>query len=366
MNTLNNRTMRTFLFALLMLTGLALSAQSKSTIGLVNIDIKGLNVDNETFTSMVHLELEKTNVYEVMDKYDIGHALRKDSIDPRTCFGKNRLIEVGVQLEVDKMFTGSVEHFGDKIIMIFKVIDVQSKKVEKTNVMEYIDQMEELQTMIQISMNSLIGIENEQHKVDMLANYERPINTSKKSVNLNGPRTGLSYTSGTIGSRLMAPVEEGGLDMYNATMMLGYQFERQYISSGDFQALIEFIPAINGLESGKIIPSFTFLNGFRFNNTGWEVGLGPVIRFSREAQGYYDTEGEWHLASQAPVGSRLQTELDHRGNLTLHSGIIIAVGKTFRSGHLNIPVNMYVSPNKEGTTVGVSFGFNVLNKNTTK
>lgn len=32
--------------------------------------------------------------------------------------------------------------------------------------------------------------------------------------------------------------------------------------------------------------------------------------------------------------------------------------KTFKSGKLNIPVNFYVVPNKEGIRVGASFGFN--------
>jgi len=37
----------------------------------------------------------------------------------------------------------------------------------------------------------------------------------------------------------------GGFDMFPISSMIGYQFEKQYLSSGDFQALIEFIPAIN-------------------------------------------------------------------------------------------------------------------------
>jgi hypothetical protein len=35
------------------------------------------------------------------------------------------------------------------------------------------------------------------------------------------------------------------------------------------------------------------------------------------------------------------------------------LGKTFRSGRLNIPVNAYVRPNyKSGSQFGISFGFN--------
>jgi hypothetical protein len=42
----------------------------------------------------------------------------------------------------------------------------------------------------------------------------------------------------------------------------------------------------------------------------------------------------------------------------LQAGFIVAVGKTFKSGRLNIPVNMYVVPSKDGIRMGASFGFN--------
>lgn len=364
MNTMKTRIKGTAVLILLMIIGLTASAQGKASIGLVNIDLKGITIDNATFTSMVHLELEKTNMYEVMDKYDVAYALEKEKIEVNNCFGKTQLIDVGKKLNVDKMFTGSVEKFGDKIIMIYKVIDIKTGTVEKTNVNEYLDLMEEIQVMVRMSIQDLFEMEKDQVVLELLKYYDRPINTGKKAVSLNGPRTGLSFTGGNLSNRLMAPVSQGGLDMYPVSMMLGYQFEKQYISSGDFQALIEFIPAINGLESGVIIPSLSVLNGFRFNESGWEIGLGPVIRAGKFAKGYYDPQGNWVRTSVAPEGQTLTETLDHRGDVMLKSGLILAVGKTFRSGYLNIPVNLYVSPNKEGTTVGLSFGFNVLNKST--
>jgi len=39
--------------------------------------------------------------------------------------------------------------------------------------------------------------------------------------------------------------------------------------------------------------------------------------------------------------------------------MVIAIGKTFTSGYLNIPVNAYFSPRKEGNVFGLTFGFNV-------
>ncbi|MBK6526803.1 MAG: hypothetical protein IPG07_15360 [Crocinitomicaceae bacterium] len=37
----------------------------------------------------------------------------------------------------------------------------------------------------------------------------------------------------------------------------------------------------------------------------------------------------------------------------------MAFGRTFRSGALNIPVNIYYSSNKFGGVIGASIGFNV-------
>jgi hypothetical protein len=57
-----------------------------------------------------------------------------------------------------------------------------------------------------------------------------------------------------------------------------------------------------------------------------------------------------------------ETNIDKRGSAKFSSGFVFSVGKTFRSGYLNIPVNLYASPKKSGTYVGASIGFNV-NKN---
>jgi hypothetical protein len=193
---------------------------------------------------------------------------------------------------------------------------------------------------------------------------------------------GFSATFGDAGRRLQDSKEKGGFDMYPVTFQFGFQKEFQYLSAGEFQALIEFIGLVGGLESGKLIPSVTLLNGFRFNKGGWEIGFGPSLRFVKKADGFYDNNGylgernEWHLSGEYfpaqmndtssimpknnpyPIISRL----DSRGNVRLSAGLVFAVGKTFRSGYLNMPVNLYVSPRKEGWIAGFSFGFNIYKK----
>ena len=56
-----------------------------------------------------------------------------------------------------------------------------------------------------------------------------------------------------------------------------------------------------------------------------------------------------------------------RARFTFHrkANLIFAAGRTFRSGYLNVPVNVFVSPRKDGTVVGLSFGFNIQKRSNT-
>ncbi len=338
-------------------------SQAKPSIAVVSIDTKGLSVDNETMSNIVRLELEKIDKFEVLDKYDVTDIVEENDIIPDQCFGKNKVIKVGTLLKSDKMLTGSAEKFGEKIIVILRLIDVSEERVETTSVMEYLNVQSEIQTMVMISLNELLGIPNDPHLVDLLINYNLPITSTKTTVNLTGPRIGATYALGDAGKRLQASKNEGGYNMFPITSMFGYQFEQQYLSSGDFQALIELIGAVNGLESGNFIPSVTFMNGFRFNNTGFEFGIGPVFRLVKVSDGYYNENDQWvRLKPDEEVPAQYQNSIeeaiDHRGTLQTSLGLVVAIGRTFRSGYLNVPVNAYLIPRKEGTVVGLSFGFN--------
>ena len=162
--------------------------------------------------------------------------------------------------------------------------------------------------------------------------------------------------------------------MYPATFLFGWQQEVQYLSSRNFQALIEFIPQISGLESGKkIVPHITLLNGFRASKRGWEIAVGPSFRLVNKAKGFY-YENTWYLEDQREAITSFDPEvanqnsyptvsrLDSRGDLKLSTSLVIGVGKTIKSGYLNIPVNVYFSPRKEGSVYGLSFGFNIYGK----
>lgn len=352
-------------------------AQQKPTVAVIAIDAKGVTEDAESVAYVVRLELEKANVYTVIDKYDANEAISKNKIEVDNCFGKNCVVAAGKILNADKMITGSIEKFGPKIVVSLKLIDVQSASVERQHATEYLNLSAELQRMISISINKLLGLQVNEEIVDQLVNYDAPVQTPRTKLSLDGPRMGFSMATGEMADILTAPESEGGYNMYPAMFQFGWQKEWQYLSSGDFQALIEFIPMIGGLESGKFIPSVTFLNGFRMGEGGWEFAFGPSFRGVHKSDGFIGdgrfgtTNGSWYQVDEwnrfhadnpaAPERNpyQLKNRVDSRGEMTLSTSLFFGIGKTFRSGYLNIPVNLYVLPRKEGTTYGFAFGFNI-------
>ncbi|MBI4930437.1 MAG: hypothetical protein HY841_06720 [Bacteroidetes bacterium] len=381
-----NQTIKTMMLGIIMCGAIISSSaqnQAKPVAAVLGIDSKGVISDAEAVGYMVRLEMEKANVYNVMDKYDVAEGVKKNNIDAKTCFGKSCVVAAGKSLGVDKMITGSVERFGEKIVISLKVIDVKTEVVEKQDATEYLNLQPELQKMIAISVQKMMGITPDQNLVNLLINYDTPVESPKTQLRLNGPRMGGSMVFGDGAKVLQEPsADKGGFDMYPVMFDCGWQHEWQYLSAGNFQALVEFIPMISGLESGKFIPSVTFMNGFRFGKGGWEFAFGPSFRIVQKAKGFYDTNNSlgagndaWHLENEwnimdtvagipRPVPNPYSTEkrLDSRGSSALSARLVLAVGRTFKSGYLNIPVNVFVVPDKAGTTVGVSFGFNIYKK----
>ena len=143
----------------------------------------------------------------------------------------------------------------------------------------------------------------------------------------------------------------------------GYQFEKQYLNEGRLQALFEFLPMMTGLEQGLFIPSFTFMNGLRDNKTGIEFSFGPTFSAIRTAKGYYDQNNHWQLESYNSSNAHtIEERLDSRGKATLKPNFIFAFGKTWTSGNLNVPVNVFVIPQKDNFRFGLSVGYNSVKK----
>jgi len=302
---------------------------------------------------------------------------KSSGVDISNCFGKSCLVELAKLLNVQKVLTGSVERFGGKIIITLRLIDVKTSVIEKMDVTEFQNLQSEMQHMIEISVKNIVGIENDKHLVNVLVNYEEPIFSTRTNLSLNGPRMGIAYITGDMAEVLTAPKSKGGYDVYPFLSQFGYQHEVQYVSAGEFQALVEFLVVASGMEQQLFIPTIAFLNGFRINKSGWEIAFGPNLSINKEAEGFYDKNSlmggdanEWYIVDdwyelhdyENILPYDTEKRMDRRGVPQFNLGWIWAIGKTFKSGYLNIPVNLYVSPSKKGSYFGVSVGFNVSKK----
>ena len=350
----------------------------KLKVVVLNIDTKNISYDPVQMGNLVRVELEKLDTFDVMDRYDVQYLVDKDQLKIANCYGKIALVDIGKTLGVDKMLTGSVEQFGDVIIYTMRFIDVKTESIEKTQVTEFLNQTNELQTMTAVMLRQLFNKPIEENVVSQLI---KPDDYSARArvpvtekINLTGPRMGVPFFTGTTAKILAAPTSQGGYKAFPLMFQFGYQFEKQYLAAGEFQALFEFIPMITGLDQGIAIPSFTIMNGLRANRHGWEFAFGPSINLIRKSEGFYNSTGIWERKQDwqsDPLSSNqsqptFENRLDSRGTYELNSSFVFAFGKTFRSGTMNIPVNFYGIPGRDGWRFGLSFGYNARNRPTKK
>lgn len=364
---------KVILIVLLTSKGMFLFAQSKPRLAVLNIDSKAISADPVLVGDLVRLEIEKLGNYEIMDRYDVIYLTGKNKLQVSDCYGKLCLIEIGKSLNAEKMMSGTVERFGDKIVLSLRLIDVNTGSIEKSQVNEFLNLPDELQKMVAISLHTMFGLPNDIDIVEKLTkknDYEASLNNPHTDrLNLSGPRMGLNYVFGENGQRLYTSKRQGGFEAFPMMTQFGYQFETQYLNEGNFQALFEYIPIVTGIDQGLFIPSFTLLNGLRNSRTGWEFAFGPTFGLARMAEGYYENN-VWHLKAEwrevhgnIDNPHDLQRRPDRRGDVNMVTGFVLAVGKTFKSGNLNVPVNAYVIPDKYGWRAGVSVGFNGKNRN---
>ncbi len=148
------------------------------------------------------------------------------------------------------------------------------------------------------------------------AQKERIVN---RRVSLAGPRFGLTYLSDGTLKKLR---DEYEIDISPVVSQFGWQFERQFtVRENGPTALNEWVLLVGGLDQGVVIPSLTWLVGIRTDD-GTEFGLGPNL---------------------TPAGVSLA----------------LAYGITFRTGDLNVPVNVAVVPSRSGVRVSFLTGWNI-------
>ncbi len=341
----------------------------KPRIAVLNIDTKGFELDPVQMGSLVRLELDKLGLFEVFDKYDVAYLAEKEGLRFDNCYGKICLLETGKKLHADKMLTGSAELLGEHIVIALRLIDVNAEAIERSRVIEFLNIRGATQNMVRLALQQLLELP---YDSDLMAKLTKPddyanaINVpDRHRLNLSGPRMGIAVFTGKMAQYFKAPVNQGGLDARPVMFQFGYQFETTYLNQGKIQALFEFLPTITGLDQSQFIPSLTVLHGVRSNRSGFEFAFGPTIVVSKDAEGFYNASGGWiRLADwtannpDQPVPAPTQVRFDGRGEPSLRSSFVFAVGKSFKSGRMNIPVNAFYIPDNKGARFGLSVGFN--------
>ncbi len=357
-----------------LLSGIKMNAQNNKTIAILDIDAINTLYKGTEITRLLRLEAKKLKKEMILDVYDMKEIFANNNFNDTTCYSKNCGIKAGKLLNADKVITGSIEKFGNKMIISLNLIEVKTENIINQDVSEFINKEEEIQRMLRVSIQKLMTGAPEEQLMAELTYIELPIKNPNNIINLNGPRMGIGIITGDYNHRLMADKDIGGFEMLGVgntvlTSSMGYQYEERYIATKNFQALVEFIGLFSGMETGKINPSITILNGFRFSKSNWEFGFGPSFKLKRVATGYYDDQNIWHREEDWDIETNGENPyeiennvLDSRGYYSGDMGMVFAFGRTFQSGRLNIPINVYLAPRKSGTTIGLSLGFNIQNQ----
>lgn len=340
-------------------------AQSKQKLLVMPVDVIGVSSSYTSFnqySGIVRLYAEKNMPYTLIDRYEMELAkLSPDSIK-RRCKTNSCLIEYGKKLKADKVLFGYVESLGRKYIVSLQLQNVSNAEIEKNVIKEFLPIEAEIGRMIEVTLNEMNGIANDTEVVTKLTkkdDYENSVNNPYQlRLKADGPRMGFTLFTGESAQILQEKNALGGYEVNPVLFQFGYQFEKQYLNEGNFQALAEFIPMVTGFDQGLFIPGFTLMNGIRSNKSGWEIAFGPSFSAIKKANVYFD-ENQWKLANESmPEDAIVERRLDSRGVLELNTSFVIAAGKTIKSGKLNLPLNVYVVPGRNGVRYGISFGFN--------
>lgn len=349
-----------------------LNAQTKESIAILDVHSINTLYKGDEMTRLLRSEATKLNQEVILDVYEMKEIFSENKFNDSTCFSKRCGIAAGNLLDVNKVITGSVERFGEKIIITLNLIDIKTEKVLKQDVTEYINKESEIQRMLRVSISKLMTNKADEQLARELEYIETPVSNDNDIINLNGPRMGVTIITGDAAERLTDNYENGGFEMLGSkdaafTSTMGFQWEKRYLATNNFQALVEIIPLVSGMEVGKLNPSVTFLNGLRLSKSNWEFGFGPTFKFKTVRDGYFLENGTFVIDSdwnEETMGARPEVKQRNvlhssRGEFVGDMGMIFAVGKTFQSGRLNVPVNLYYAPSKKSSVIGLSVGFNI-------
>ncbi len=352
--------MKNVIFLIALLIPVFLTAQAPR-LAIVSFDANQQELRPDELLEMVRVEISKHSKYQLIDRYEIHEVLSAQNIESGTCFSQSCLLAAGGHLNTNFVMTGSADKLGDALFLRLRMINVKEDKIEKEVVREFLFIPQKVNTMITLLVNDLFSVTNDQSIVNSLSNkesYESAMNNPEyQRLNLSGPRMGYTFFTGETAKILGREKYNGGFGARPAFFQIGYQFEAQYLNEGKWQALVEFIPTITGMDQGLFIPSVAILNGIRSNKNGIEFAIGPAFNVVKKADMVL-VDKAWQLAEDFPNVREVESRMDSRGKLSFSSFVVIAGGYSLRSGKLNIPINFYFIP-AEDVRFGISFGFNL-------
>lgn len=352
---------------ILLLAGASLILKAQEKIAVINFDIVGKSLTKQQYITIARTEIAKMERYQVLDKYSVQETLENNPVDLDKCYGINCLSKIGSQLKVKYVVSGSAEVIGDKAIISLRLIDVAKKETIKNSYSEFYWSEKNAQRLVQLAVYKLFDKEIDEKLLNIYdysratqGNVEGP---DVRQYNLSGPRFGGTYQTGKLENVITAGKNSGGFDKKPFMTVIGYQYEKQYLYTGPFQAVFQMNFSLTGLDQQTAIPSFSILNGFRGTKSGWEFGFGPSFKLRKIADGFYRTSEDgsesWVLWGDQLEGESVSktTRMDSRGTTKLISSWVWAVGKSFKAGNMNIPVNFYAIPDKDGWLFGLSMGY---------
>ncbi len=395
---MKNRIKAKLALAIISMLGSNTYAQNNlPTIAVASPQVSGLKIEQITAEKILRIETAKLGKYNVYDQFDMADAYIKDSNYRFNCQSKTCLISLGKELDVDYIISGSYDRLGQKIVINLKLIDVRTEKVAETSMIEFDDQVVELQRMTETVLKKMHDMEMPKAVTDRLNFQNEPITTDNVGKISNaGPRVGYAVMTGSARDFAMRDSRRGGLDIFPGMSMIGYQFEGQYVGTENFSALIEVFANVWGMEQGKFIPSLNLMNGLRFGDAGWEIAFGPGIGIKKTSFGFFDDKGlfgesgqyfsdkDWRTYADATYGhdptyqdefgifhrptptnvessyNLDERHVDTRGSYQISTHFVVGAGRTFRSGALSIPVNFFYSFQKKGGLAGFSIGINIV------
>jgi len=358
--------LKPILFGLLIAKTISSQAAEFAALPIVTaagIDIKGIKKDSALLPDLFIHQLRRINVYDVTNRKDAEQTATENGFSLANCHSKSCMENLGKITGSNKVMGGSVERFGDKIFLTFRMLDVATGQMEKSYSMEFMALEERIGLMIEITLRKMHDLEVDEQSLKQVTTtqtLESEINNPNVNrLNLSGPRFGFGMMFGRDAKDYQRPENQGGWGMFPIASHIGYQFEVSYLNQGNIQGLFEFITLINGIEQGSFIPSIAILHGIRSNKSGLEFAIGTNITAAKRSIGFYN-DGAWK-EGEAPDRSEKPT-LHRKGDLTVEGGLVLAIGKSFRSGSMNFPINLYTVLRKDSPRVGISIGFNTKSK----